>query len=633
MNRITHLLLLLAFILPPFTHSRLTSTAWQSKVDPWVLETVVQESPTEFILFLKEQADLSGAKRLTTKLEKGRYVFEQLTSLAERTQKPILQRLQTLSANQPGRVEYRPYWVANMIWVRGDAGLLQEMALRSDIAHIYANPQVQLDAPQPASPITQTPSAATVTIEWNIVKVGAPQAWAYGYTGQGVVIGGQDTGYAWEHPALKGKYRGWDGTTANHNYSWHDAIHSGDDPICPPDIPYPCDDTYHGTHTMGTMVGDDGAGYYIGMAPGARWIGCRNMRRGVGTPITYSECYQWFIAPTDLNNENPRPDLAPDVINNSWSCPPGEGCTDPNVLLTVVNNVVAAGIVTVHSAGNSGPACGTVSTPAAIYDASFTVGNTDSNDVIHYSSSRGPVTVDGSNRLKPDISAPGTSVRSSVPPTGYASLTGTSMAGPHVAGLVALMLSAEPMLSGNVEQIETLIKQSAVPRTTSQLCGDIPGSQVPNNTYGYGRIDAYKTFQGVFIHDFALQKTPSFPLYDPGGIITYTLQITHEATIFSTTHVLLRDVLPEGVNFITATQPYTRTGDLFEWGFPFLLAGESRSVQLVVQVPMTATQGITNWDYSVQSDDVAQRYGQPVTIYKAFYFYLPWIFRPSFTPQ
>lgn len=631
MSRITHLILLLAFISLPLAHSQLTSTDWQRKVDPWVLETAAQESSTEFILFLKEQADLSGAKRLTAKLEKGRYVFEQLTSLAERTQKPILQRLQTLSANQPGRVEFRPYWVANMIWVRGDEAVLQEMAQRPDIAHIYANPQVRLDAPQPAAPIIQTPSAATDTIEWNIVKVGAPQVWAYGYTGQGVVIGGQDTGYAWEHPALKSKYRGWNGVTADHNYSWHDAIHSGTS-SCPPDIPYPCDDNYHGTHTMGTMVGDDGAGYYIGMAPGARWIGCRNMLHGVGTPITYSECYQWFIAPTDLNNQNPRPDLAPDVINNSWSCPPSEGCTDPNVLLTVVNNVVAAGIVTVHSAGNSGPGCGSVSTPAAIYDASFTVGNTDGNDIINSSSSRGPVTIDGSNRLKPDISAPGTSVRSSVP-WGYAILSGTSMAGPHVAGLVALMLSAEPRLSGNVEQIETLIKQNALPRTNSQLCGDIPGSQVPNNTYGYGRIDAYKTFRGLFSQEFSLQKTPSFPFYDPGGLITYTLQITHVTSFFSTTHVLLRDVLPEGVSFITATQPYTRSGDLFEWGFPFMLAGESRSVQLVVQASETATQGITNWDYSVQSDQVARQSGPPITLYKAIYFYLPWIFSSSLAPQ
>jgi subtilisin family serine protease len=139
------------------------------------------------------------------------------------------------------------------------------------------------------------------------------------------------------------------------------------------------------------------------------------------------------------------------VINNSWSCTAGEGCTDPTVLLTVVNNVRAAGIVTVNSAGNGGSACSSINTPAAIYDASFTVGATDSNDVIAAMSSRGPVTVDGSNRRKPDASAPGVNIRSSVRGGGYQSgWSGTSMAAPHVAGLVALLISADPSLAWQI---------------------------------------------------------------------------------------------------------------------------------------------------------------------------------------
>ena len=125
---------------------------------------------------------------------------------------------------------------------------------------------------------------------------------------------------------------------------------------------------------------------------------------------------------------------------------------------------------------------------AAIYDASFTVGNTTSNDWIANSSSRGPVTIDGSGRIKPDISAPGTGIRSSIPGGSYATLSGTSMAGPHVAGLVALLISASPGLAGDVDTIEEVIEQTAVPLTSSQGCGGVGPTEVPNNVFGWGRI-------------------------------------------------------------------------------------------------------------------------------------------------
>ncbi len=263
---------------------------------------------------------------------------------------------------------------------------------------------------------------------------------------------------------------------------------------CPYDSPEPCDDRDHGTHTMGIMVGADGSNQ-IGMAPEARWIGCRNMENGVGTPATYIECFQWFIAPTKIDGSEPNPSLAPDVINNSWSCTEDEGCTDPNILKAAVEAVRAAGILTVQSAGNGGSQCNTVKDPAAIYAASFTVGATDSSDTIASFSNRGPVTVDGSNRLKPDVVAPGVAVRSSVPGGAYVPKSGTSMAAPHVAGLAALLLSAIPELRGQVPLLEFLIRASAVPLTTTQTCGGVPGSSTPNNTYGWGRIDAWQAYQ------------------------------------------------------------------------------------------------------------------------------------------
>jgi subtilisin family serine protease len=248
---------------------------------------------------------------------------------------------------------------------------------------------------------------------------------------------------------------------------------------------------------MGTMVGDDGAGNQIGMAPGAQWIACRNMEQGWGTPATYAECYEWFIAPYPVGGDpmfDGDPAKAPHVINNSWSCPIFEGCTNPNILRTVVENVRAAGIVTAHSAGNS-PGCGTIQEPAAIYDASFTVGATDSTDDIAGFSSRGPTTAGNNDPAKPDISAPGVGVRSSVRGGSYGTSSGTSMAAPHVAGLVGLLMSARPDLAGNVDALEQVIKESALPRFSSDGCGGDEPDSLPNYTYGWGRIDAFAAYQ------------------------------------------------------------------------------------------------------------------------------------------
>src|SRR5438045_1946981 len=175
----------------------------------------------------------------------------------------------------------------------------------------------------------------------------------------------------------------------------------------------PCDDSGHGTHTTGTTIGDDGAGNQVGVAPGAKWIGCRNMDQGNGTPATYTECFQFFIAPTDLSNSNPNPTLRPHVMNNSWGCPASEGCTTRAELETIVNNTQAAGIFVVVSAGNSGPGCSTVSDAPAIYDAASSVGAIDINNTLASFSSRGPSTFYNPTLLKPLISAPGVNVRSS----------------------------------------------------------------------------------------------------------------------------------------------------------------------------------------------------------------------------
>jgi serine protease AprX len=596
---------------PPLDAASSPALAWQDKVDPWVFASLqANAAGSEFLVYLDQQADLSPAASLPTKLEKGAYVYQALSELAARTQPPVIQALDELGA------EHRSYWVVNALWVRGGLEVLEAIARRSDVAHIYANPSVRLPEPQidPQASLT----ASLLAVEWNITLTGAPEVWGAGFNGQNVVVGGQDTGYDWDHPALINQYRGWDGASADHNYSWHDAIHEND-PHTPPGNPCgfdslePCDDGSHGTHTMGTIAGDDGGSNQIGMAPGARWIGCRNMEEGWGTPATYMECYEWFIAPTNLEGTDPDPAMAPHVINNSWGCPPSEGCTDPNILLATVESVRAAGIVTVHSAGNSGPSCGTVNTPSAIYEASFTVGATDSSDNIAGFSSRGSVTVDGSNRLKPDVSAPGVNIRSSVPGGGYAGgWSGTSMAGPHVAGQVALMISAQPALAGQVDQIESLTELTALPRTSGQTCGGVPGDQIPNNTYGYGRIRAYEAFLAV-PHALILQKEATHTQIEPGGTLTYTLSVEHIHPFDPASNVLLRDALPAGTTLVYATPPYDFDGQTVEWSFASLEAGEIRSVELSVSVPYTATGSIVNDDYWASSDQVEPVSGSPVS--------------------
>jgi serine protease AprX len=395
-------------------------------------------------------------------------------------------------------VAHRDFWIANLIQARIPAALLNELGARRDIARVELNPSISLQLPRPGLGAPST----TDNVTWGVAKIDAPLVWAAGFTGQGVVIGGEDTGYQWDHPALKAHYRGWNGALADHAYNWHDAIHDSTGNPCGNNAPAPCDDDAdgHGTHTAGTFVGDDGGRHQIGVAPGAKWIGCRNMDRGVGTPARYIECMQWMLAPTDSNGTNPNPDLAPDIVSNSWGCPSSEGCTSGDEIQVAVDNLVEAGIFYVVAAGNYGwSGCATIADPPAIYDASFVVGATDNKDALAGFSSRGPVS--GGALIRPDLVAPGEIVYSSVPVNMYATLDGTSMATPHVAGAAALLMSAFPALKGQPREVGQILRATAVTQGVSDpnvsSCNGIPATTWPNYNAGYGRVDAWNAYRDI----------------------------------------------------------------------------------------------------------------------------------------
>lgn len=471
--------------------STMWATAQASKIDPRLTERFAVSTHVEYIVLMKDRAVFNRLPSSWTKIQRGSFVYNNLLAKASKTQAEIIGLLRQRA------IPHRSFYVSNAISVTSDRKTMEELAARSDVETVMDNTPLRMldytvDRSQPASRGGEP--------EWGLKMIKADSVWEMGYTGQGVVIGGQDTGYDWDLSPLKTKYRGYiDSTTADHNYNWHDAIHKNN-PVYPDSLknscgyslPVPCDDNTHGTHTMGTMVGSD-QDNSIGVAPDARWIGCRNMDRGWGQPTTYIECFEWLLAPYDLNGMNADPVMAPHVINNSWYCSTDEGCNPANFILMeeVVNNLKAAGIVVVVSAGNSGwEGCGSVTGPPAFFEGSFSVGATDSNDNIAGFSSRGPVVIDSSLRLKPNVSAPGVGVRSVVKGGGFAFFNGTSMAGPHVAGLVGLILSANPALAGKVELIEDIIEQTAVPRTDTTMCGNVPGTSIPNPFYGYGRVNA-----------------------------------------------------------------------------------------------------------------------------------------------
>jgi hypothetical protein len=422
----------------------------------------------QLFVILRDQADVRSAYTIPDRNERLRYVYTTLTQHANATQSNLR------AALDRGRIGYRSYYLVNGMEVNGGPLVRAYLSRQPEVDRILDSPHLR-PLPEPV-PVSVGHDPAPTELQWNITSIGADRVWKeLGVTGQGIVVGQSDSGVQGDHPALRDGYRGRDG---QNDYNWLDPWNH---------TRMPTDINGHGTHTLGSIVGRGG----IGVAPGAEWFGCVNLARNIGDPAWYLNCMQFMLAPYPQNGDpfkDGDPTQAAHVINDSWGCPPLEGC-DATSLEPAVAALRAAGIFVVASAGNEGPRCGSVSDPIAIYSEAFSVGAVDRFGEVAFFSSRGPVTVDGSGRIKPDILAPGVDVMSSLPGDKYGSNSGTSMAGPHVVGVVALMWSAQPKLIGDIDRTQQILEQTAQPYTGTQ--GPCSAGGRPNNTSGYGLVDAY----------------------------------------------------------------------------------------------------------------------------------------------
>jgi hypothetical protein len=407
---------------------------------------------------LKSQPDLSGLDTIGNRDQRLRETYQRLVNNADRSQASLRRELRRL------HLGYTPYYLVNALEVDGGEAVRAWLSTRPEVEQILDSPRLR-PLPEPV-PITHGNQSAPAAPPWNLTMIGADRVWRdLGVTGTGIVIGSSDSGVDGAHPALAGRFRGGDD-------SWYDPWSHSRTPV---------DHGGHGTHTLATALG----GQNVGVAPGARWVGCVNLARNLGNPARYLDCLQFMLAPFPYGG-NPlrdgRPERAPHVLTNSWGCTQMEGC-DLRTLRPAIAGLTAAGIFVVGAAGNSGPGCRSVVDPPAPYPETLTVGAVDRSDRLADFSSRGP-TPDGAT--KPDVVAPGVDIRSALPGGGYGTLSGTSMATPHVAGLVALLWSANPRLIGDIPRTRQLLGTTTRPASApAENCGN------PADLVGTGLVDAF----------------------------------------------------------------------------------------------------------------------------------------------
>ncbi|WP_324824024.1 S8 family serine peptidase [Sinanaerobacter sp. ZZT-01] len=476
------------FVLPfgnaafAYEEGQINSVSLGEKIDENVVQKFTDETYVNYIIKLKEQGDLQTASEKAAgislfakdtpqkaKIRIHNYVLNELIDTAEETQDSLLTYIER--QKEIGTIRsYESFYIVNAISVCSTEEVMQEIAKRTDVEKVVQDQTYTLNyiIPEEAD-ISMQALEDSMGIPWNLSNINAEQAWDEGYTGNGIVVANMDSGVDYTHPALSESWRGNDSDLTE--YSWFDSVNQ---------TSVPTDGDGHGTHVMGTMVGElENGTNKIGVAPDAKWIAARVFDdEGETTSSTIMRAGEWLIAPTDEAGK-PHAEMAPDVINNSWG-----GDTNDEFFRDVVQAWRKAGIVPVFSAGNTSYSnlggAGSVTSPAC-YPEAIAVGALDRSNKIAYFSLLGPSSY---GEIKPEVSAPGVNIRSSLPGGKYGLLNGTSMASPHVAGVAALVLNANPSLS--VEQVETILQETATPLTDEKYVNS------PNNAYGRGQINAYR---------------------------------------------------------------------------------------------------------------------------------------------
>ena len=482
MLAISLLVILAAGILALVTANRMES--WQGDSSPmailpigiWIAVAVLYIFAGQpglygerLFVILKDQADLTQAASIADASQRRQAVFNDLVAEAETGQASLRTGLQRWN------IAYTPFYLENAMEINGGPLVRLWLETRPEVAEVLDSPHLRpLNGKLGQSTGTQT---APSSPDWNLTMIHADQVWQdLGVRGAGIVVGQSDSGVQGDHSELADGYLGADGSN---DYHWLDPWFGTTSPT---------DWEGHGTHTLSTAIGNS-----VGVAPDASWIACTNLARNLGDPAYYLTCMQFMFAPYPQKGNafvDGDPSRGANVLNNSWGCPPVEGCV-PDTFDAALKALKTAGVFVVASAGNSGlGGCGSVDAPIALNADAFTVGAVTSTGQLANFSSIGPVTVDGSNRLKPEILAPGDGVLSAFPGNTYEVASGTSMAGPHLVGVVALMWSANPALIGQVDVTARIIESTAQPYDGS-LPACVVAGKPPENGIGYGIVDAY----------------------------------------------------------------------------------------------------------------------------------------------